>query len=155
MTLMSLAIGVLHSQAQNSPEDYLRVHNAARAQVGVGPMRWDKTVEANAKNYTHKRLGDCSDLTPQYLTIYGENLANGPGSFSGEDAVNKWVAQKPIYDYNTNNCSNGLNCRGYTQVVWRSSTKLGCARAKCKNVNWWFVTCNYYYPGNYPDQRPY
>ncbi|KAL7206286.1 hypothetical protein ACSBR2_019068 [Camellia fascicularis] len=45
--LMSLAL-VHPSYAQNSQQDYLNAHNAARAQVGVGPMTWDNNVATYA-----------------------------------------------------------------------------------------------------------
>ncbi|KAF4378487.1 hypothetical protein G4B88_027547 [Cannabis sativa] len=46
---------------QDSPQDYLALHNRARAQVGVGPMRWDNTVAAYAQNYANQLAwGDCS-----------------------------------------------------------------------------------------------
>ena len=35
-----IGVATVHvSLAQNSPQGYLNAHNAARAQVGVGPMR--------------------------------------------------------------------------------------------------------------------
>ncbi|KAK7856648.1 basic form of pathogenesis-related protein 1 [Quercus suber] len=64
-----------------------------------------------------------------------------------------WVAEKNCYDYNRNTCVGG-QCLHYTQVVWRNSVRLGCARVQCNN-GWWFVTCSYDPPGNYDGQRPY
>ncbi|CAH1441532.1 unnamed protein product [Lactuca virosa] len=45
-------------------------------------------------------------------------------------------------------------CGHYTQVVWRNSVRLGCARVQCNN-DAWFVTCNYDPPGNYVGEKPY
>lgn len=137
--------------AQNSPQDYLNVHNAARAQVGVGPMTWDGKVEAYAKQYANKRINDCGLVHSG--GPYGENIAEASYALTGAQAVKLWVDEKPHYDYKSNSCVGG-QCGHYTQVVWRNSVRLGCARVMCKN-GWWFVTCNYDPPGNYPGERPY
>ncbi|KAL0454320.1 UNVERIFIED_CONTAM: Pathogenesis-related leaf protein 4 [Sesamum latifolium] len=138
--------------AQNSPQDYLAAHNAARAQVGVGPIAWDENVAAFARNYVNQRLGDCN-LVHSTNRPYGENLAKGSGEFTGRAAVELWVREKPFYDYASNSCVGG-ECGHYTQVVWRNSVRVGCARARCNN-GWWFISCNYDPPGNYVGQRPY
>ncbi|KAK6780155.1 hypothetical protein RDI58_022339 [Solanum bulbocastanum] len=37
-----MVLAIFHScDAQNSPQDYLAVHNDARTQVEVGTMSWD------------------------------------------------------------------------------------------------------------------
>lgn len=153
--LCFLTLGTLihHSHAQNSPQDFLNAHNTARAQVGVGPLTWDNTVAAYALNYTNSRIGDCNLVHSG--GPYGENLAEGTGSFSGTDAVKLWVDEKVNYNYDTNTCAAGKVCGHYTQVVWRNSVRLGCARVLCNNGNWWFITCSYDPPGNYIGQKPY
>lgn len=148
--LVSLAL-VHPSHAQNSQQDYLNAHNAARSQVTVANIIWDNTVAAYALNYANSRISNC-DLVHSNGP-YGENLAKGSGSFTGTAAVNLWVAEKPYYDYASNSCVGG-QCLHYTQVVWRNSVRVGCARVKCTN-GWWFVSCNYDPPGNYIGERPY
>ncbi|XP_059653086.1 pathogenesis-related leaf protein 6-like [Cornus florida] len=151
--LFLLGLAMVHSsQAQNTRQDYLDAHNAARAAVGVGPMTWDDKVAAFAQNYANQRIGDCN-MVHSTNRPYGENLAAGSGDFTGRAAVNMWVGEKANYNHNSNSCVGG-ECLHYTQVVWRNSVRLGCARVKCNN-GWWFVSCNYDPPGNYVGQRPY
>ncbi|KAJ8769081.1 hypothetical protein K2173_024077 [Erythroxylum novogranatense] len=123
-----IALAVFHvSNAQNTPQDYLNAHNAARSQVRVGPMQWDEKVAAYARAYVDKLKGDC-----------------------------KWCilgAHTPRYDYNSNTCVGG-ECRHYTQVVWRNSVRLGCAKVRCNNGGT-IISCNYDPRGNYVNQRPY
>lgn len=135
--------------AQNSPQDYLKVHNDARAEVRVGPMSWDAALATKAQNYANSRRGDCHLIH----SGPGENLAKGSGDFTGRSAAQLWVAEKPNYNYGSNRCVGGP-CGHYTQVIWRNSTRLGCARARCDN-GWWFICCNYAPPGNFIGQRPY
>ncbi|KAK6240533.1 hypothetical protein SCA6_005922 [Theobroma cacao] len=143
--LLGLAI------AQNSPQDYLNAHNSARARVNVGPMRWDDRVAAYATNYANQRKGDCRLVHSG--GPYGENLAWSSADLLGTAAVNLWVAERPNYDYNSNSCVGG-ECRHNTQVVWRNSVRLGCAKVRCISGGT-FITCNYDPPGNYVNQRPY
>eukprot|EP01083_Nonionella_stella_P104921 301294_1 len=42
------------------------------------------------------------------------------------------------------------NCGHYTQIIWSSSNKVGCAVNKCSNM----LICHYSGPGNYPSKTP-
>ncbi|PON86809.1 Cysteine-rich secretory protein, allergen V5/Tpx-1-related [Trema orientale] len=139
------------SHAQNSQQDYLNTHNTPRNQVKVGNIIWNNTVAAYALNYANQRKADCSLVHSN--GPYGENLAKGTGTFSGTDAVNLWVQEKSHYVYYSNSCVGG-ECLHYTQVVWRDSLQVGCARVLCTN-SWWYVVCSYYPPGNYEGEYPY
>ncbi|KAJ1287634.1 hypothetical protein BS78_02G025600 [Paspalum vaginatum] len=145
--------------AQNSPQDYVNLHNAARANVGVGPVSWDDNVAAYAESYAAQRQGDCarqhSGGGPNH---YGENLYwGGAGkAWSASDAVELWVAEKQYYDHASNSCSApaGQDCKHYTQVVWRDTTTIGCARVNCNNGGV-FIICSYNPPGNVIGESPY
>ncbi|WVZ10648.1 hypothetical protein V8G54_015178 [Vigna mungo] len=117
--------------AQNTPQDYLEVHNQARAEVGVGPLSWNHTLQAYAQRYANERIPDCN--LEHSMGPYGENLAEGYGEMKGSDAVKFWLTEKPDYDYGSNRCVHD-ECGHYTQIVWRNSIHLGCARAKCNNA---------------------
>lgn len=153
LCLACFAHRIVPCRAQNNPQDYLSSHNAARKAVNVPNMVWNATLASYANNYVMTRLGDCNLVHSDPNGPYGENLAKGTGSFSGVDAVNLWVKEKSCYNYNTNECVGG-ECLHYTQVVWRDSAGVGCARLKCNN-GWWFVSCNYYPPGNWEGEKPY
>ncbi|KDP35900.1 hypothetical protein JCGZ_09872 [Jatropha curcas] len=149
--LMSVTL-IIPLHAQDSPQDYVNAHNTARAAVGVGPVTWDNTVAAYARNYANRHIGDCRLVHSG--GPYGENLAGSSGYLSGTAAVKLWVDEKAFYNYNSNTCAAGKVCGHYTQVVWRNSVRIGCAKVKCNNGGT-FITCNYDPPGNYVGQRPY
>lgn len=152
LVLLCLAgLGLYVSNAQNSPQDYLNAHNAARGQVNVGALRWDDRVAAYAQSYANRMAGTCNLVHSG--GPYGENLAGSSGDLSATAAVGLWVGERQFYNYNSNSC-NGGECLHYTQVVWRNSVGLGCARVRCTNGGT-FVICNYNPPGNYVGQRPY
>ncbi|KAI3849330.1 hypothetical protein MKX03_025836 [Papaver bracteatum] len=146
-----LALFIPASQSQYSPEDYLAPHNAARAEVNVGPLEWDEHVAAYARDYANRRAGDCR-LTPS-SGQYGENLGWGIRDLRPADAVGMWVNEKRNYDYDSNSCQGG-DCSHYTQVVWRNSVRLGCATMRC-NAGGTIAICSYDPPGNVEGQRPY
>nr|XP_027101188.1 cysteine-rich receptor-like protein kinase 5 [Coffea arabica] len=103
------------SGAQNSKQDYLDVHNAARAQVGVGPIAWDDTVAGYAHDVANYTKKDCN--LRRSGGPYGENLAEGSGDLTARDAVNLWLTEKQFYDYNSNTCAQGQACSHYTQAA--------------------------------------
>ncbi|KAG4960585.1 hypothetical protein AAZX31_13G234600 [Glycine max] len=141
----------LLSLAQNTPQDFLDVHNQARAEVGVGPLSWNHTLQAYAQSYANKRIPDCN--LEHSMGPFGENIAEGYAEMKGSDAVKFWLTEKPYYDHHSNACVHD-ECLHYTQIVWRDSVHLGCARAKCNN-DWVFVICSYSPPGNIEGERPY
>ncbi|RHN71758.1 hypothetical protein MtrunA17_Chr2g0280301 [Medicago truncatula] len=116
------------AHAQDSQADYVNAHNEARSE------------------------GDCQLIHSGGR--YGENLAGSTGDLSGSDAVKLWVNEKADYDYNSNTCASGKVCGHYTQVVWRNSQRVGCAKVRCDNNRGTFITCNYDPPGNF-GEKPY
>ena len=146
--------------AQNSEQDFVDAHNAARADVGLGEVTWDATVAAFAQDYADQRRGDCQLIHTPDGRPYGENLYGGGGGRTGwtaMDAVNSWVSEKQYYDHSSNSCSAPADksCLHYTQVVWRDSTAIGCARVVCDSGDGVFIICSYNPPGNFPGVSPY
>ncbi|XP_010547940.1 PREDICTED: pathogenesis-related protein 1-like [Tarenaya hassleriana] len=157
MKTLILAVALVLSlmtavNGQDRPQDYVGAHNRARSAVGVGPIQWDERVADYARDYANRRRGDCRLIHSG--GPYGENLAWSSRDLSGVAAVQLWVNEKDDYHYRTNTCRAGKQCGHYTQVVWKKSVKLGCAKVKCNNGGT-FIICNYDPPGNVRGQWPY
>ena len=105
-----------------------------------------------AKQYANRQVGDC-DLVHSGGP-YGENLAWSSADVPGVDAVKWWVDEKADYDYNSNSCVAGKVCGHYSQVVWRNSVRVGCAKVQCNDNKGTLIGCNYDPPGNYYGERP-
>jgi pathogenesis-related protein 1 len=95
----------------------------------------------------------------------GENIAasSPQGRWAIADAVSAWAGEVADYDYARNSCAPGKDCGHYTQIVWRSSVRAGCAHRACQTnspfgaqfPDWDFWVCDYEPPGNVVGQRPY
>lgn len=135
---------------------YLKGHNDARAAVGVAPLAWDERLTSYAQWWANQRQYDCA--LRHSGGPYGENIFWGGGSgydWSPAYAVQYWVNERNNYDYNSNSCAYGQQCGHYTQIVWRNSKRVGCAKVVCYNGRGTFITCNYDPPGNYVGSWPY
>ncbi|KAL1301086.1 hypothetical protein HN51_045716 [Arachis hypogaea] len=139
----------------SSPRDYLKYHNEIREEVWSLPLKWDTQLETHAHNFLNTHIKDCLGSKPSTTSGIGWNIARklGNTTFFGTQAVGMWVKQKFKYDRGTNKCVGG-DCRSYTQIIWKHSKLLGCARIKCHNNIGTLVRCNYDPPGNIPGKRP-
>ncbi|MED6140776.1 hypothetical protein PIB30_096738 [Stylosanthes scabra] len=152
--------------AENSfSGEYLKVHNDARAIVGVKALIWDDELEADAQAFVLNHRVDCLDgLTLEdppldENELSGQNIARIPKSHAGVYAVKYWVAAKEKYDYKSNTCIGGRDrnddCLVYVQIVAKRTTHLGCASVVCHDNQDRIVACYYYPHGTIPGQRPY
>ncbi|KAI5013607.1 hypothetical protein ZWY2020_037120 [Hordeum vulgare] len=139
--LLLALVSAMAVTAQNSPDDFVDAHNAARAEVGLGKVTWNATVAAYAQDYAVNR--------PYGRTSAGDGFGT---TWTAANAVSSWVSEKQYYDHGSNSCSAPADksCMHYTQVVWRNSTAIGCARVICASGNGVFIICSYSPPGNYP-----
>jgi pathogenesis-related protein 1 len=114
-------------------------HNAARSQVGVGTLSWSKSLALGAQKWSDKLKSEDCKMRHDPNTPYGENIywawssdANVGGLISEPDeAVTMWVNEESFYNYEKNTCKAGEQCGHYTQVVWESTTEVGCGVSSC------------------------
>lgn len=139
-------------------------HNAARAAVQPAPatplpaLAWSDAAFDTASAWA----ANCRfDHNPD-RDGFGENIYATSGTATAQDVVASWVSEKSDYDYATNSCRTGLlGCGHYSQVVWRSTTSIGCAAKICTSGSpwgagsWQFWVCNYAPAGNREGERPY
>jgi len=124
------------------------------------PLAWDPNLAASAAAYAAECMFEHSGTKG-----VGENLAAyaPPGGQKADAPVDDWVGEGADYDYASNSCAPGKACGHYTQLVWKSSQRVGCAVQTCsqnspfgaKFPNWDVWVCQYAPPGNVVGQRPY
>lgn len=139
--------------AQSFKDDMLKQHNYWRAQVGVTPLQWSDNLAKSAEKWVKTLARKGCDLQHSN-SEYGENLWMGMGEYSAIEIVDSWASEQKHYNATTNTCANGEVCGHYTQMVWESSTELGCATITCNN-GWTIVICQFNPPGNYVGERPF
>ncbi|KAL6984990.1 Cuticle-degrading protease [Sarracenia purpurea var. burkii] len=134
--------------------EFLAPQNEARSVLGLPPLAWDVDLAEYASWYANQRREDCALRHSE--GPFGENIFWGSGdAWTEGDAVADWISEEEWYDYGSNSCAAGQECAHYTQIVWRGTTSVGCARVVCFGGRGVFMTCNYDPPGNYIGQRPY
>ncbi|RDY12534.1 Pathogenesis-related protein PR-1, partial [Mucuna pruriens] len=127
---------------------FLIPQNAARAVVRLRPLVWDPKMVRYAQWYANQRRGDCA--LQHSNGPYGENIFWGSGTgWKPAQAVSAWVEERQWYNYEQNSCADGQMCGHYTQIVWNTTRKVGCASVVCSKGLGTFITCNYDPPGNY------
>lgn len=134
-------------------KQFLSAHNKVRKMYDEPPLKWNKKLTRYARRWAAKRAFDCR-MVHSYGP-YGENLFWAKHDhWTPSEAVKSWVEEKKYYDPRKKSCAQGHMCGHYTQVVWKETKRLGCARTKCKNGGL-YVMCVYDPPGNYVNESPF
>ena len=152
------AVSVLgHSGRDRFVEHMLKAHNVPRAAVGLGPLRWDPRLAADAAVWA-RQLSRQGRLVHERQSIEGENLWRGTvGAFDYEDMVDDWANERADYQPGlfpeVSRTGNWRDVGHYTQMVWRDTSQVGCAMAQDRQ--WDYLVCRYSPPGNWSGQRAY
>jgi len=132
----------------------LAVHNEARRAAGVAPLQWSGELAASAGRWAETLRSQACAMRHSGVAGIGENLAWAGGQrLTPGQVVGMWVGERRDYNAARNTCATGAVCGHYTQVVWRQTRFVGCARASCGGSEVW--VCQYSPPGNVVGQRPY
>lgn len=161
--------------SQSDMQLIIDLHNKLRGQVyppasNMEYMVWDTELERSAEDWAHTCLWEHGPA--HLLTQIGQNL----GAHWGRDRpptfhVQAWYDEVRDFSYPyAQDCNphcpyrcSGPVCTHYTQLVWATSNRIGCAINVCYNMNVWgmiwakavYLVCNYSPPGNWWGHAPY
>ncbi|KAM6147850.1 peptidase inhibitor R3HDML [Erethizon dorsatum] len=153
----------------------LDYHNHIRASVyppaaNMEYMVWDELLARMAEAWASRCIWDHGP--PQLMRLVGQNLSIFSGRYTSIlDLVTLWANERWNYLFPApSDCvprcpwhCNGPVCTHYTQMVWASSNRLGCAIHTCDSINVWgstwyqavYLVCNYAAKGNWMGEAPY
>ena len=132
----------------------LSAHNQARRQFGVAPVTWSDELAAGAMAHAQymARTGIYGhDQTPGRRKQAGENLWRGQrGVFSYDIMVRGMIDEARLFrpGHFPNNSITGdwHAVAHYTQIVWPTTTEVGCAVASSASTD--YFVCRYAPTGN-------
>ncbi len=144
-------------------------HNKWRTDVGVKQkLSYSPALAASSQVWANqlKQSNHCKMKHSEPDGRYGENLywasalkwsdgRNELQKISPQHVVDSWGSEKADYSYKSNRCTPGKMCGHYTQVVWRTTQKVGCAMAVCKDTQQQIWVCQYQPAGNWMGDKPY
>ncbi|EPY76568.1 cysteine-rich secretory protein LCCL domain-containing 2 precursor [Camelus ferus] len=139
-------------------------------QMGPCLETWDEELEKSAAAWAHECVWEHGPTS--LLVSIGQNLAVHWGRYRSPGFhVQSWYDEVKDYTYPyphecnpwcPERCS-GTMCTHYTQIVWATTTKVGCAVNTCQRMNVWgdvwenavYLVCNYSPKGNWIGEAPY
>ena len=163
VALLSAGVSAAGSRAPVvDPPAFLDAHNAVRAAVRppagyqgtwvpLPPLTWSDEVAATSQQWADHLRDDNKCKLVHSDTRYGENLAMGKdldiphavGMWAGEGKKFRYV---PVYEFD-------IPTGHYSQLVWRTTTQVGCGIARCGRTT--VVVCRYNPAGNRIGRAPY
>lgn len=168
--LFTAALANFCAYAQDfDPDAFIVAHNKWRGKAGVKEKlvystELAESAQAWADNL--KQTNQCQMRHSKPDGKYGENLYWGSAmnwsdgrkelqKVTPEQVVDGWGSEKKDYNYANNSCTPGKMCGHYTQMVWRTTTTVGCAMAVCEDSQQQVWVCQYQPPGNWVGKKPY
>nr|XP_032830643.1 cysteine-rich secretory protein LCCL domain-containing 1-like [Petromyzon marinus] len=153
----------------------LDLHNRLRGQVSptasnMEYLVWDSELERSAEHWAETCLWEHGPAGE--LSRIGQNLGAHWGRFRPPTFhVQAWYDEVRDYSFPyPHECNpwcpfrcTGPVCTHYTQLVWATSSRIGCAINLCYNMNVWgqvwaravYLVCNYAPKGNWWGSAPY
>ena len=128
-------------------------HNKLRAKHGLGPLTKEKKLESYAKETANDSLiAGTLKYGNQYRKgeFYGINLYIGSGTaHTGKYIAEYWYSENVYYNYAIGSSKNGATVSHFTQIVWKTTQKIGCAVSigRWKIYKESYYICCYYHPG--------
>lgn len=155
MILTTIIAACVASCAGDLSARLLAAHNVERAAVGVPPLAWDAALAAGSAAWarhlaaTGRMFHSSADQSKD-----GENLFMGTrGGYSVEAMVGLWAAEKATLPLLASWEDDQHAVGHYTQMVWRTTTHVGCAVASGAEDD--FLVCRYAPPGNVAGEQPF
>jgi hypothetical protein len=131
----------------------LLLHNAERATLRLPPLMWDEALAQDARGWAQDlaRSGRFEHSPPDTRKGQGENLFMGTaGAYPLDEMIGDFLAErvdfKPGRFPDVARRGTWHDIGHYTQIIWRKTTRLGCAIARARGQD--VLVCRYSPAGN-------
>ena len=142
----------------------VRAHNVARRlHEDTSDLTWDEDLAAQAQDYLDSTVTDGDvphSCPPNENCNYGENIFTAGGLDATTPipcgfAAFFWYRESvwENYDYEQPFYAQSGTVGHFTQLVWKDTSVVGCARAQAQDS--WFILCQYRGPGNIAGNRQF
>jgi hypothetical protein len=137
--------------------DMLVAHNVARAAVGAPPLKWNPVLQehATARAVEIARLRQLIHAPREGRGTERENILSAPIGYSPNQMMNLWSRESSHFKAGlfpeVSDTGNWMDVAHYTQMVWPTTTEIGCGFAAGGGFNW--LVCRYD-PGGNKDGKP-
>jgi len=126
----------------------LDAHNHPRARRKLEPLTWDCKLADFAQEWATRGV-----LEHREYNMYGENIfVAGSRKVHAASAIDHWMHEKSSWNNDTGACKSGKVCAHYTQIVWKTTARVGCGINRQAPGGKWktMLVCNYDPAGNHP-----
>ncbi len=149
----SLAIAAPPVIATQFPTRILAAQNAMRARAGVPPLVWDNALATGAAAWAQHmaQTGVFEHSDRHSRRGIGENMWFGAHAYYSPEAMaGLWNSEirnfVPGVFPNVSRTGNWFDVSHYTQVIWPTTTRVGCALASNGRSD--YVVCRFSPAGN-------
>lgn len=135
----------------------LAMHNAERSAVGAQPLCWNPQLAMDAAAWAQQLaiIRQLVHAPREGRGIERENLQQTLKGWGPDRMLRDWIVEKrdftPGYYPGVARDGNWLNVSHYTQMIWPTTTDIGCGYAEGGGYGW--LVCRYS-PGGNKDGKP-
>jgi len=160
--LIAFVIAQLFAQATpqiSFSQEILDAHNRYRRAAGVPPLVWSVGLAHSAQRWADALNSNLEFRHDPRNHTQGENIFMGTsGMFSLTDMVDAWGQERQNFRDgtfpNVSTTGKWFEVGHYSQMVWRTTTSVGCAGIDGNDGYYRFV-CRYSPPGNVVGEKPF
>ncbi|XP_049621183.1 cysteine-rich secretory protein 3-like [Suncus etruscus] len=146
----------LSTSLSKNQMEIVNSHNEYRRTVippatNMVKMSWDHEAMKTAQNWANKCIWKHSprELRRTSTSSCGENLFKSSNAVTWTTVINSWNNEKKDFKHGVGPRTPGAMIGHYTQIVWYSSARVGCAFAYCPNEQLkYYYVCHYCPAGN-------
>jgi uncharacterized protein YkwD len=146
---------------QDQAQEALDFHNKARKDVGNPPLEWSAELANYAQKWADHLANDenCKmrhrPNDGEWKRLYGENIFwSSDYSSHAIVASESWYSEIKDYKHGILTSSNWYASGHYTQMIWKTTTKVGIGQGVCPSGAI-IIVGSYDPPGNYMGEKAY